>query len=40
MLCACKERRPPAPTPEQNQQLNEAEKMLNEVANEEAPATR
>ena len=31
-LAACGEQRPPAPTPEQNDQLNEAEAMLNEEA--------
>jgi len=37
---ACHEKRPPAPSPEQNQQLNEAEDMLNAMANEEGPADR
>src|SRR5947209_3886225 len=37
LLCACKEQRPPAPTTEQTQQLNEAESMLNAAANEEGP---
>ena len=37
-LAACGEQRPPAPTPEQNEQLNEAEEMLNEEAEE--PASR
>ncbi|MFL6764447.1 MAG: hypothetical protein ACJ8FO_04545 [Sphingomicrobium sp.] len=37
---ACHENRPPAPSPEQNQQLNEAEDMLNAMANEEGPADR
>ena len=41
MLCACRDQRPPAPTSEQSQQLNEAEDMLNDVAtNEEGPADR
>ena len=31
-LAACGEQRPPAPTAEQNDQLNEAEAMLNEEA--------
>ena len=31
-LAGCGEPRPPAPTPEQNDQLNEAEAMLNEEA--------
>ena len=30
VLAGCSERRPPAPTAEQNDQLNEAEAMLNE----------
>jgi hypothetical protein len=38
LLAACREQRPPAPTPEQSQQLNEAENMLdNMAANEEGP---
>ena len=38
---ACREQRPPAPTEEQSDQLNEAEAMLNDVAtNEEGPADR
>ena len=32
VLAECGEQRPPAPTPEQNDQLNEAEAMLNEEA--------
>jgi hypothetical protein len=32
LLAACDER-PPAPTAEENAQLNEAEEMLNEEAN-------
>jgi hypothetical protein len=32
LLSACHDKRPPAPTAEQNQQLNEAENMLNDVA--------
>jgi hypothetical protein len=40
-LAACRDQRPPAPTPEQSQQLNEAEDMLNSMAqNEEGPADR
>ena len=31
-LAGCGEQRPPAPTAEQNDQLNEAEDMLNEEA--------
>jgi hypothetical protein len=30
VLAGCGEQRPPAPTAEQNDQLNEAENMLNE----------
>ena len=38
---ACKDHRPPAPTAEQNAQLNEAEDMLNATAsNEEGPEQR
>jgi len=36
LVSACREQRPPAPSPEQNQQLNEAEGMLNELANQSA----
>ena len=32
LLAGCGEQRPPAPTAEQNEQLNEAEEMLNEEA--------
>jgi hypothetical protein len=40
-LVACREQRPPAPTSEQSDQLNEAENMLNELgANEEGPEQR
>ena len=31
-LAACGEQRPPTPTAEQNEQLNEVEEMLNEEA--------
>jgi len=34
MLAACGEKRPPAPTAEENRQLNEAEAMLNDAGNE------
>jgi len=38
---ACRDQRPPAPTSEQANQLNEAEAMLNDLAaNEEGPADR
>ena len=40
LLTACREQRPPAPTAQQSQQLNEAENMLNAMANEEGPADR
>jgi hypothetical protein len=41
LLASCREQRPPAPTAEQAQQLNEAEDMLdNMAANEERPADR
>jgi hypothetical protein len=37
LVCACRDHQPPAPTPEQNQQMNEADSMLNSLANEEGP---
>ena len=38
---ACRDQRPPAPTQEQANQLNDAEAMLNNLAtNEEGPADR
>jgi hypothetical protein len=41
LLAACKDNRPPSPTVQQSAQLNEAEDMLNEMANnEEGPADR
>jgi hypothetical protein len=40
-LAACRDQQPPAPTPEQSDQLNEAENMLNDLAtNEEGPEQR
>ena len=36
VLAGCGDQRPPAPTPEQNDQLNEAEDMLNEEAGNES----
>jgi hypothetical protein len=39
-LAACRDERPPAPTAEQSQQLNEADAMLNEMRNEEGPEDR
>jgi hypothetical protein len=35
LLAACRDERPPAPTGEQNQQLNEAENMLNDMSENE-----
>src|SRR5215216_5628909 len=41
ILCACREQGPPAPTPQQANQLNEAEDLLNQAAtNEKGPADR
>ena len=41
LLGACQDKRPPVPTQEQSAQLNEAEDMLNDMAqNEEGPANR
>jgi hypothetical protein len=40
IVSACRDQRPPSPTAEQNQQLNEADAMLNQMANEEGPADR
>jgi nitrous oxide reductase accessory protein NosL len=37
LVAACHKQRPPAPTPEQSSQLNEADSMLNNLANEEGP---
>ena len=37
LLAACGEKRPPAPTAEENRQLNEAEGMLNAESNEQGP---
>jgi hypothetical protein len=38
LIAACHDRRPPAPTARQSEQLNEAEDMLNNMAqNEEGP---
>ena len=37
-LASCHDKRPPQPTEEQSQQLNDAEDMLNDMAqNEEGP---
>jgi hypothetical protein len=40
LIAACHEKQPPAPTAEQSAQLNDAEDMLNDAANEEGPADR
>ncbi|HEX4761248.1 MAG TPA: hypothetical protein VFU87_00460 [Sphingomicrobium sp.] len=38
LVVNCRDQQPPAPTPEQAEQLNEAEAMLNDLAeNEEGP---
>jgi hypothetical protein len=38
LLAACRDDRPPAPTAEESAQLNQAEDMLNDMAqNEEGP---
>lgn len=37
LLTACTDDRPAAPTAEENRQLDEAEAMLNEVGNSQAP---
>jgi len=39
LLAACGKERPPAPTTEENRQLDEAEAMLDGLANEEGPGT-
>jgi len=40
LLIACRKDQPPAPSPEQSAQLNDADAMLNSIANEEGPANR
>jgi hypothetical protein len=40
LVAGCHKDRPPAPTPEQSAQLNEADQMLNQLANEQGPADR
>jgi hypothetical protein len=40
VLASCRKNEPPAPTPEQSAELNDADAMLNNVANEEGPANR
>jgi hypothetical protein len=37
LISACHDDRPPAPTEQQNAQLNEAAGMLDELGNEEGP---
>ena len=34
MLAACEDQRPPVPTAEESERLDEADAMLNEAANE------
>jgi len=40
IVAACHDRRPPAPTPEQSAQLNDADQMLDNLTNEEGPEQR
>jgi hypothetical protein len=40
LAAACHKDEPAAPTREQSQQLNDADEMLNNLANEEGPADR
>ena len=40
VLAGCRKDQPPAPSAEQSAQLNDADAMLNNVANEEGPADR
>ena len=37
MLTACGDQRPPAPTAEESQRLDEADALLDNLANEEGP---
>ncbi len=39
-LGACRKDQPPAPTAEQSKQLNDADAMLDSLANEEGPTDR
>ncbi|HET7576019.1 MAG TPA: hypothetical protein VFK19_05560 [Sphingomicrobium sp.] len=39
LLAACHDRRPPTPTADQSEQLNDADSMLNQLSNEEGPET-
>ena len=40
VLSGCRKDQPPAPSAEQSAQLNDADAMLNDVANEEGPEQR
>ena len=41
LVAACRDERPPRPTAQQSEELNQAEDMLNSMAqNEEGPADR
>ena len=40
LLCSCRSEEPQSPTAAQSEQLNDAEQMLNELANEEGPEDR
>jgi hypothetical protein len=40
LLAGCREQRPPAPTAQQSEQLNDAADMLDNVGNEEGPEQR
>ena len=40
IVAACHDRRPPAPTVEQSAELNDADRMLDNLANEEGPEQR
>ena len=40
LLAACQDERPPAPTAEESARLDEADAMLDNLANEEGPADR
>ena len=39
VLTACGDQRPPAPTAEESQRLDEADALLDNLANEEGPGT-
>ena len=40
MLAACHDKRPPVPTAEESARLNEAEALLDDLANEEGPEAK